>query len=291
MEWITRLNNAIDYIEENLTEELNYGKLGQIACCSPYHFQRMFGYMAEVPLSEYIRRRKMSRAAAELQSGRDKVIDIALRYGYESPTAFTRAFQNVHGITPTQARNEGVTLKSFPPVKFQISIKGAVQMDYRIEKKEAFRIVGVSTPLEKEIEKNFESVPKFWNKMAFNGTVEKLCSLMNGDPKGVMGVSVHDGECDRWQYYIAVASTLPVDMLSASVEVEEYIVPEATWAIFSGEGAASSIQELEKQIITDWLPSSGYEYANAPDVEVYFDPNPEHTKYEAWIPVVSKTTD
>jgi len=144
MEWIERLNQAINYMEKHLTGEIDYDQIGQIACCSSYHFQRMFGYMAGMPLSEYIRRRKMSLAAVDLQSGEEKIIDVAARYGYDSPTAFNRAFQSVHGFAPSQAKATGQIIKSFPPICFQISIKGAMQMEYRIEKKDAFRIVGIS---------------------------------------------------------------------------------------------------------------------------------------------------
>lgn len=117
MEWVTRLNQSIKYIEEHLTSDIDYGYLGKIACCSSYHYQRMFTYMAGIPLSEYIRRRKMTLAAVDLQNG-GKVIDIASKYGYSSPTAFNRAFQSVHGIAPSSARNEGVPVKSFPAITF-----------------------------------------------------------------------------------------------------------------------------------------------------------------------------
>lgn len=282
MEWITRLNTAIGYIEENLTNDIDCEQLGRLACCSSYHFQRMFGYMAGMPLSEYIRRRKMSRAAVDLQSGEERIIDIAAKYGYDSPTAFNRAFQSVHGFPPSQAKEEGRTLKSFPPISFQIMIKGAVQMDYRIEKKDAFRIVGISAPLEAEIEKNFETVPLFWGKAAQDGTIPKLCEKMNSQPMGILGVSACSDTAENWRYYIAAAST------AEAGEFEEYIVPAFTWAIFSGQGTGVSIQELERRIVTEWLPTSGYEYANGPDVEVYLDPNPESTKYEVWIPIVKK---
>ena len=282
MEWIERLNKTINYMEENLTGEIDYERLGQIACCSSYHFQRMFGYMAGMPLSEYIRRRKMSLAAADLQSGENKVIDVAAKYGYVSPTAFNRAFQGVHGFAPSQAKAAGQTIKSFPPICFQISIKGATQMEYRIEKKEAFRIVGVSAPLDKEIEKNFEAVPQLWGKAAQDGTIPRLSALMNSQPMGVLGISACTASAEQWRYYIAVAST------AAAGDFEEYTVPAFTWAIFPGEGSGISIQQLEQRIVTDWLPTSGYEYADGPDVEVYLDPDPANTKYEVWIPVVKK---
>ena len=152
-------------------------------------------------------------------------------------------------------------------------------MNYRIEKKDAFKIIGISKPLHQDIEENFAIVPQMWQEAAANGTIPKLASLMNTQPMGILGVSACN-DLMQWKYYIATASTLP-----APEGFEEYTVPSATWAIFSGEGPALSIQELEKRIVTEWLPSSGYEYGNAPDIEVYLSPDPENTKYEIWIPV------
>ncbi len=282
MEWIERLNSAITYIEENIYEPLNLEEVSKIACCSTYHFQRMFAYIAEIPLSEYIRRRRMSRAAVDLRSGSEKVIDISLKYGYDSPTAFNRAFKNVHGITPSQAREEGTILKAFPPISFKITIKGDSELNYRVEKRDAFRIVGVSKPLANEIENNFELVPRMWGEAAMNGTIPRLAAMMDGSPLGLLGVSACN-ERNNWRYYIAVASSQP-----AREDLEEYTVPASTWAIFSGEGSNQSIQELEKRIVTEWLPTSGYEYSNAPDIEVYLNADPQHAKYEVWIPVIKK---
>ena len=282
MEWIERLNDAVRYMEEHLTDEINYEQLGRIACCSSYHFQRMFAYMAGVPLSEYIRRRKMSLAAVDLKSGDAKVIDIAAKYGYRSPTAFNRAFQSVHGIAPSAVRNEGVSVKSFPPITFQITVSGAAELNYRVEQKEAFRIVGLSRTLEPEIEKNFAVVPGLWQEAAMNGTVEKLAGMMDSAPAGILGVSVCSDE-EQWKYFLAAASTKKDDSL------EEYMVPAFTWAIFSGEGAClGAIQELERRIVTEWLPTSGYEYDNGPDIEVYLNPDPSDAKFEVWIPVRQK---
>ena len=256
MEWIERLNDAVRYMEEHLTDEISYEQLGRIACCSSYHFQRMFAYMAGVPLSEYIRRRKMSLAAVDLKSGDAKVIDIAAKYGYRSPTAFNRAFQ--------------------------ITVSGAAELSYRVEQKEAFRIVGLSRPLEPEIEKNFAVVPGLWQEAAMNGTVEKLAGMMDTAPMGILGVSVCNDE-EQWKYFLAAASTKKDDSL------EEYMVPSFTWAIFSGEGACpGAIQELERRIVTEWLPTSGYEYDNGPDIEVYLNPDPSDAKFEVWIPIRQK---
>ena len=281
MEWIERLNHAIDYIEKHLTTEIDYEQLGRIACCSSYHFQRMFTYMAGIPLSEYIRRRKMSLAAVDLQGKNMKIIDVAGKYGYQSPTAFNRAFQSVHGIAPSAVKNEGASIKSFPPILFKITVKGAEEMNYRIETKDAFRIAGVSVPLHKDIEKNFTVIPAKWQEVSANGTLQKLLPMMDTQPMGVLGVSICNDK-EPWKYYIAVSTS------QENNEFEEYIVPAATWAIFSGTGTNQSIQELEQRIVTEWLPTSGYEYGNAPDVEVYLNPDPQNAQYEVWIPVVKK---
>ncbi len=281
MEWVERLNQSMTYIEEHLADEIDYERLGQIACCSAYHYQRMFTYMAGITLSEYIRRRRMSLAAVDLQSGNMKIIDVALKYGYNSPTAFNRAFQAFHGIAPSAVKSEGVSVKSFSPIVFKIAVKGANEMNYRIETKEAFRIVGVSAPLEKELENNFTVVPGLWQQAVANGTLQRLAGMMDAPPMGLLGVSAC-GDKEPWKYFIAVSST------KESGEFEEYTVPASTWAVFSGTGTNKSIQELEQRIITEWLPTSGYEYADAPDIEVYLNPDPENAQYEVWIPVTKK---
>lgn len=281
MEWTEKLNEAMHYIETHLTESIDYEQLGKIACCSSYHFQRMFTYMAGVPLSEYIRRRKMSLAAVDLKEDNAKIIDIAEKYGYHSPTAFNRAFQAIHGIAPSAVKNDGVSVKSFLPITFKITIKGAEEMNYRIETKNAFRIVGVSAPLDQNIENNFMVVPKMWQDAAANGTIETLAGIMDTPPMGLLGVSACNDK-EQWKYFIAVSSS------KEARDFEEYLVPAATWAIFPGTGTNQSIQELEQRIVTEWLPSSGYEYGNAPDIEVYLNPDPEHAQYEVWIPVVKK---
>ena len=142
MDWIGRLNQAIAYIEEHITEEIDYAQVAKITYCSSYHFQRMFSYIADIPLPEYIRRRKMSLAAIDLQQGDSKVIDIALKYGYSSPTAFNRAFQSIHGIAPSRAKESGVLLKAYPTVSFKLIAKGVEKMEFRIEKKRGYSCFG-----------------------------------------------------------------------------------------------------------------------------------------------------
>lgn len=282
MEWIERFNNVINYIEENITQQIDYGEIAKIACCSSYHFQRMFTYMAGIPLSEYIRKRKMSLAAVDLQSGNEKVIDIAGKYGYNSPTAFNRAFQSIHRISPSAVKSGNVYVKSFPPLSFKLVVKGVEELNYRIEAKEAFRIIGVSAPLSKELEENFFVIPQMWQNCVINGTIEKLSKMISTSPTGLLGISVCN-DTEQWKYFIAVATA------QLCPEFEEYTVPATTWAIFPGTGTNQSVQELERRIFTEWLPTSGYEYGNAPDIEVYINPDPENTVFEVWVPVRKKS--
>ena len=151
------------------------------------------------------------------------------------------------------------------------------------EKKEEFRIVGISMPMHRELEKNFEVVPQMWGKAAVDGTLSRLAALMEGPPMGMLGVSNSCNPAVPLKYFIAVAISKEID-----TTLEEFLVPAATWAVFCGSGTNTSIQELEKRILTEWLPSSGYEYGNAPDVEVYLNADPQNAKYEVWLPVIKK---
>ena len=278
MEWLDRLNLAVEEIEAQLMEEVDYDRLAQIACCSSYHFQRMFSYLAGVSLAEYIRRRRMSLAAEDILSGQERIVEIALKYGYQSPTAFNRAFQRVHGIPPSAVRQKGIPVKSFPKLKFQMTIKGVEEMNYRIEQKEGFSIAGISIPLSREMEKNFDAVPKLWGQAMENGTIPKLISLMDRPETGILGVSFCSGE--EWSYWIAAMAS------QQETEFPKAWIPARTWAVFSGEGSCpQAIQQLEQRIFADWLPSSGYEYDEGPDVERYLTPDPNEAVFEVWMPI------
>ena len=282
MEWLKRMNDALSYMEDNLDGEISIEKAAKLAACSQYHFQRMFSYIIGVPLSEYLRRRRLTKAALDLQSG-DKVIDVALRYGYDSPTAFNRAFQNVHGVSPSVAQKPDTMLKAYPRVSFQITIKGAEEMDYRIVEKEAFRVVGVRTHLSDDMEENFKNITPFWQETIASGLTKEIFGLMNNEPIGLLAISTCNGPNKENFYYICTATDKP-----APAGMFEEKIPKHTWAIFSGSGHPSSIGDLQKRIFTEWLPTSGYEWANVPDVEVYLDDDPVNMKYEVWMPVVKK---
>ena len=284
MDWLHWLNEAMAYIEEHLCDEIETERLVQIARCSSYHFQRMFSYLADVTLSEYIRRRRMTLAAVDLQRGA-KVIDVALKYGYDSPTSFNRAFQSVHGVSPSEARKSGVVLKAFPPISFKLTIKGEAEMNYRIEKRGPIRIVGVKEQYTGGSDESYAKVPLFWRRANAEGITQKLCSIMNRDPCGIMGVCTWATK-QELDYYIAVSSDSEVPE-----GMHEFTIPECTWAIFECVGPMpEAIQNLYKRIISEWLPSSGYVYANAPDIELYFDGDTASEDYrcEVWLPVAKK---
>lgn len=280
MEWIERLNKTIEYIENNLTEKIDYDKLAQIAGCPTYHFQKMFLYMTNISLNEYIRKRKMSLAAVDLLNSTNKIIDIALKYGYESPTAFNRAFQAIHGFAPSRVRKENVQLKSFPALEFSFTVQGLDELQYRIKKVDSFRIIGVSCPLNRDLLENFVKIPKQWNRALANGTLQQLNNLNNQTPHGLLGVSIH--HLDDWRYFIAVASN------DHNNQFDDYLIDKATWAIFAGRGSNKSLQDLERRVIMEWLPTSGYEYAQIPDLEVYLKADLNDAIYEYWLPIVKK---
>jgi AraC family transcriptional regulator len=167
MDTLENMKKAIDYIEDNLDAEIEYGKVAQIALCSQYHFQRMFAFLIGVPLSEYIRRRRLTLAAFDLQNSNEKIIDLALKYGYISPDSFSRAFVAMHGVTPSKAREKGISLKAYPRVTFSLSIKGVVEMNYRIEQKDLFAVVGVKQRFS-HIDGLGESIGKMWSKSNSN---------------------------------------------------------------------------------------------------------------------------
>lgn len=282
MEWLKNLSNAINYIEDNLAGEISYEEAAKIACCSTYYFQRMFSYVAGISLSEYIRRRRMTQAAFELQSTDIKVLDAALKYGYTSPTSFNRAFQSVHGISPASAKSQGSVLNAYPPIKFSVKVTGGNVMSYRVEKKDAMRIVGIRIPLTLDMEENKKLVPPFWKKTLTSSEFMEICNLSNQSPRGVLGVTACQGPNEIY-YYIAAATDKPIPD-----GMFEYEIPVSTWVIFESDGRfKESIQSIFRRFLTEWLPFSGYTYAELPDIEVYPIKKeiPKEGHSEVWIAV------
>ncbi|NPC91584.1 AraC family transcriptional regulator [Bacillus sp. WMMC1349] len=282
MEWLTKLSKSIEYIEENLTGQISYDEAAKIACCSTYYFQRMFSYVAGVPLSKYIRDRRMTQAAFDIQTHNSKITDIGFKYGYTSPTAFNRAFQNVHGISPTAARTQGAPLKAYLPIRFKVSVTGDESMRYRIEEKEAFRIVGVRIPLSEDMEENSQTVPIFWEKLWRDHRISEITNLSEQEHQKLLGVNIYSHPHYIF-YYVAVATNKPLPK-----GMEEFEIPSATWVVLQCDGHyPQSIQYMYKRFLTEWLPFSGYQYAELPDIEVYpvSDQKPTGGHSEIWIAI------
>lgn len=287
MEWLKNLGAAIDYIEDHLDKEISVEEAARIACCSPYYFQRIFSYVSGVSLSEYIRRRKMTQAAFELQRTDSRVIDIALKYGYSSPTSFNRAFQNVHGISPTAARAAGTLLQAYPSLGFSIRITGENALTYRIVKRMPVRIVGVRVSMVEDMEENLKLVPDFWKSTVEGKQFSAICRLADREPAGVLGVSVYKNPKEIY-YYIGVATDAP-----APPDLYEYEIPAASWVVFENEGCLKEeVQRTFRRFYTEWLPFSGYQYAKLPDIEVYSFCDrgtcPVQGCFEVWIAITGE---
>ncbi|OTO72680.1 MULTISPECIES: AraC family transcriptional regulator [unclassified Enterococcus] len=283
MEWLDHFNDSIEYVEAHLTGTIDLDRIAQLAQCSTYHYQRMFSYIAGVTLGEYIRRRKMSLAGVALQRG-EKVIDVAAAFGYDSPTSFNRVFKSVHGITPKEAKQSGAKLTSYPMLTFKITVKGVYAMEYQLIDKSVFNVTGVGITLDKDMEKFKKQIPEFWAETSKDGCLELLIPIMDQQNPGVMGISLMTAESqEEWEYVIGVASD------DVPENFKQYEIPAAKWAIFSGTGPMpGAIQELQTQIFTEWLPTSGFEYAELPDIELYLDANPENATFQVWLPVRAK---
>ncbi|MBD3920475.1 AraC family transcriptional regulator [Paenibacillus sp. PR3] len=280
MEWLERMNRAMDYIETNLTDEIMLSEVSRRACCSSHQFQRMFSFITGVTLAEYIRRRRLTLAALELQNNEAaKVIDVAIKYGYESPVSFARAFQSLHGITPAMARQDGIMLKAYPRLSFLITIKGAEAMDYRIETKESFEVFGMEGIFRSDGESGETSTPAhFWQQCLANGEVEKLAANAGELPSSVNPEfnKVH-AVCS---YRNTGTDTFPYMLFafkSSTSQADGYrsvTIPAHTWAIFPSElfdwsAFDGVIESLYRRFYTEWLPTSGYEQAEGMEFEMY----------------------
>jgi len=289
MNVLEHLNGALDYIEQNLDNQMDESEIAKRACCSIFHFKRMFSYLAGISLQEYIRRRRLTLAAIDLQDSSVKVIDIAMKYGYQSADAFTRAFQALHGITPTGARNAGHSLKAYPPMTFRFSIGGSEPMKYRIEQKDAFQVIGIRNRVTPIASGEHPGVVQVW-KTTDHERYAKLKSLNNQAPYGISHVHLGEGGLfgkQDFDYIMAVASTA-----SCPEHFSHFIVPAMTWAIF--EVKIPWEQEKWHRIYGEWFPSSGYEQAEGPmiqvgpEIEVGLEQQVfmEEIEVELWIPVV-----
>lgn len=284
MAWIESLQRAIDYMEEHLLEDITMEDIARQANSSPFHFQRTFAILTDISIGEYLRRRRLTLAAQELCSTNDKIIDLALKYGYDTPEAFTKAFRRQHGISPSEARRYTGKLKSYSRLVIQVSLKGAEPMQYKVVEKESFEVIGIKEGFSYGNGENLSGIPKMWDKANQDGTCDLLLCKNNGIVKGVLGVCVDKSKTDKqMDYWIAAAydGETPDGYLKMEV-------PASKWAIFEVHGPMpDAIQNVWKQIYSEWFPSSGYEHAGTPDLEVYTAGNGADPDYysEVWIPI------
>jgi AraC family transcriptional regulator len=294
MEWSERMNAAIDYIEENLAGEVDFSIAAERACCSTFHFQRMFFAIIGLTPAEYARRRRLTLAARELTTGSPKVIDVALKYGYDSPEAFTRAFRSVHGTSPTAAREPGVTLTAFPRVSFNIILKGGSDMDYTIIEKTGFNIALTKRQFSTAGGQNFVLIPQFWQEflkspdyaamIAFTGG--KVGAVTRSSMLGVCWVDKPINDPHDYEFYYGIAVELPPK--GGTGKFEKMAVPAATWAVF--DCTLENLQDVTRRIFSEWFPSTGYEHDDKPELEIYFpeDPRSKVMQCQIWMPVVKK---
>ncbi|WP_374989420.1 AraC family transcriptional regulator (plasmid) [Priestia megaterium] len=290
MDLLRNMNRALTYIEENLTKDIDFREVAKLALCSEYHFKRMFSFLAGITLSEYIRRRRLTLAAFELKDNKMKVIDIAFKYGYNSPDSFTRAFQNLHGLTPSEAKKNGYSLKAYPQMTFQLSIKGGNEMNYRIEEKQAFHIVGIKERVPIIFHGVNPKIAAMWESLS-DETINKLKKLSNVNPLGLLSASMNfsgermeeKGELD---HYIGVATTKECPDNLIQLEV-----PALTWAVFEAVGPfPDTLQDVWGRIYSEWFPSSNYEQVEGPEIlwNEHKDVTSPTFKSEIWIPVLKK---
>lgn len=290
MDWIQGIQRALDYTEAHLTEEIDYEAVARQALSSTFHFQRMFGMLCGFSLGDYIRMRRLTLAAEDMQRTDRKVIDIALQRGYDTPESFFRAFQRFHGITPTHAR-QGGTVKSFSRLSVKLILSGGSTMDYRIEKKEAFQLVCRKKQVTKpQGETAVADISEFWSGCQKDGTIEQVCKYARFDNlKGVLGVCFSGELTDAAFPYGIGAEYNGAPLGSEGLELVK--IPAHTYAVFPCKGKMpEAFTTIFQRIITEFFPQSNYEYASGVELEVYPSAEVSDPDYscEIWIAVNEK---
>ena len=285
MDWVTGIQNAVDFIEEHITEELDYQVIAEQAACSPFYFQRIFGILCGIPLGEYIRNRRLTLAGSELSAMGAKVIDAALKYGYDSPESFTRAFVKFHGITPSEAKKDGSKLKSFSRVSVQIILKGGSVMDYKIVKKEAFTVLEKMEPQSIDDSQNQNTIPEFWTRSHGDGTVAALLRQAP-DQSAIYGICYNNAPTDHKTFEYSIAALYGGGRVPEGFRVTE--IPERTWVVFTCRGMMpKAIQETWHKICAEFFPTSRYQPTYELNIEAYTagDMTAADYKSEIWVPV------
>jgi AraC family transcriptional regulator len=295
MNWIKRMNTALKYVESQLLENPDVKEVARIANSSEYHFQRLFYMLSGYTFGEYIRNRKLSLAAQDLLTKNEKIIDIAYKYGYETPESFSRAFLRLHGVSPRESRKEDVRLKIFPPLSFTLFVKGVTSMNFKIKSMESFTVAGKSIMVSTEGGKNLIDIPAFWQKCNRDGTAAELAKIAADNKHGVLNGSLASVLCyketdtsENWSFLVGAETS---EGISGRETVK---IPPLKWAIFESVGPMpGAIQDVWKRIFSEWFPASNYEHDLGPELEVYpaqeaSDSDPDFY-CEVWIPVIEKT--
>lgn len=286
MNMLKDMNEALQYMEEHLDSDIDFQEVADIAGVSEYHFRKLFSYLSGMTLSSYIRNRRLSQAAFDLQRGGGRILDVAVKYGYDSADGFSRAFREWSGVHPSEVKNSG-SLKLFPRLTFQLTIQGGMDMDYSIAEKDTFKLVGIK----KRVPIVFEGQNQEIMNMARSITPEqreKLGQIRNTEVKTVVNASFNfdagrneeQGELD---HLIGSITTLDADF----GEFDVVNVPAGSWAIFKMEGPFPGVlQETWGKIFSEWLPSSNYELREGPEISFNGDMSDFEKVYsEIWIPV------
>ncbi|GHE47203.1 AraC family transcriptional regulator [Streptomyces vinaceus] len=281
---LERLNQAMEHIERHLDQEIEVDELARIAATSEYHLRRMFSALAGMPLSQYVRRRRLTLAGAEVLAGRDTLLDIAVRYGYGSGEAFARAFRAMHGIGPGEARRTGATLSSQSRMAFRLTIEGSSSMRYRIVDKPAFVVAGPKARVPLVHAGPNHAIMNFVRAIDPQ-TLERLEKLSDQEPHGIVAVcddlDPSRAEGTELDYHHGVITT------EAPQDETALPVPAGTWAVFNTSGPMPlAIQELWRDVFTEWFPSNPYRSRPGPEI-LRIRPSPDHTQAEAelWLPV------
>ncbi len=279
MDWVCALNEAVDYMEENLLSAITCDNVADHVHISSFHFQRTFTILVGLPVSEYIRNRRLSLAGQDLLNSNNKIIDMSLKYGYETPESFTKAFKRFHGISPIQAKKVGATLKSFNRISLKLTIAGGSRIDYSIVKKDKFEVVVLS--------RNFASdncgveIPLFWKEYIDEGLLDKVC--------GEFGIRIFSENNNKEFEYCIGCQTDCANQITDLYK--KIIIPSYTWAVFKCTGAMpETIQQMWNRIYTEWLPQAKYVFLNTCDIEYYTYGDIHSSTYysEIWIPVKMK---
>ncbi len=299
MDWIIGLQKAIDYIEDNLTETIDYEIVAAQSFSSSYHFQRVFSILCGFTIGEYIRNRRLSLAGTELATSDAKVIDVALKYGYESPDSFAKAFQKFHGILPSQARNNGSTMKSYSRLVLNFSLKGGKLMNYRIENKPEMILTGykayfTGVPYGKDRERQEEQLfvttrGKQWFLRGASRNIDEYCVITNITDEGYDYYYCH--LLDGWERdNLYNKDVTGVDFVE-DLGLENIVIPETTYVVFETNDVKSPICDyfnllnLRIQILTEWMPEMGFQLKNAPELAVYHWMPKAERNVQIWMPI------